>query len=224
MRGHVYKRGRGWSYVVDIGRDPRTNARRQRTKAGFVSRRDAEEALARVVAGIDTPVLSALPALTLGVYCERWLAGHSPTVKATTAKCYQERLRCYVVPRIGRMKLTDVSPLHIQTLWADLLASGGLRGGPLSASSVAGVRRALRKAMNDAVAWELLAKNPVLAVKGPRVEATEMRTWTGDDARSFIEHLADDRLHALWVLALTTGMRRGDSPACDGSTSTSTPP
>lgn len=53
MRGHVHRRGRTWSYVVDIGRDPESGRRRQRTQGGFATRREAEELLARLVAGVD---------------------------------------------------------------------------------------------------------------------------------------------------------------------------
>ena len=123
---------------------------------------------------------------------------------------YGERLEWYVLPRLGHVKLRDLSPLHIQTLWSDLLANGRTRGGGLSAVSVAGVRRVLRKVLNDAVAWELMDRNPVLRVKAPRVESTEMRTWSSQDARRFLDRTADDRLHSLWVLAITTGMRRGE--------------
>ena len=76
--------------------------------------------------------------------------------------------------------------------------------------TVGGVRRVLRKVLNNAVAWELMDRNPVLRVKAPRVESTEMRTWSAHDARRFLDQTANDRLHALWVLAITTGMRRGE--------------
>jgi hypothetical protein len=208
MRGHVHKRGNRWAYVVDISRHPTTGARRQRTKTGFATRRAAEEALARVVAGID-PILT-VGAMTLQEFCRQWLDGHRPTVKATTATGYRERLEWYVLPRLGHVKLRDLSPLHIQTLWSDLLANGRTRGGGLSAVSVAGVRRVLRKVLNDAVAWELMDRNPVLRVKAPRVESTEMRTWSAQDARRFLDRTATDGLHALWALAITTGMRRGE--------------
>lgn len=37
-----------------------------------------------------------------------------------------------------------------------------------------------------------------------------MRYWTPQQLRAFLEHVADDRLFALWRLAATTGMRRGE--------------
>lgn len=175
MRGHVHRRGNTWTYVVDVGRDPVTGARRQRTKGGFATKREAEVALARIVGGVDTVTVATASVLTFGEFLEQWLNGHAPTVKATTAKCYRERLRWYVIPRLGHVKLVDLSPLHVQTLWADLLESGGRHGG-LAPASVSGVRRALRKALNDAVAWGLIPNNPVTLVNGPRVEHSQMRT------------------------------------------------
>ena len=99
MRGHVHKRGDRWAYVVDVGRHPTTGARRQRSKTGFATRRGAEEALARLVAGIDP--LVTVGAMNLDEFCRQWLNGHCPTVKATTAKGYRERLEWYVLPRLG---------------------------------------------------------------------------------------------------------------------------
>ena len=72
------------------------------------------------------------------------------------------------------------------------------------------VHRVLRKALNDAVLWGLLVRSPLLGVKPPRHEAPEMRAWTPDEARRFLDAVDDDRLYALWVLVLATGMRRGE--------------
>ena len=73
MRGTVVKRGRTWSYVVDVGRDPVTGRRRQRWRGGFASKRDAEHALAVQMTGAEP----------------------------STAKSYAEIIRWYIQPRIG---------------------------------------------------------------------------------------------------------------------------
>lgn len=53
MRGSVVKRGKTWSYIVDVARDAETGRRRQRWKGGFATRRVAERALAHVADGGD---------------------------------------------------------------------------------------------------------------------------------------------------------------------------
>jgi len=69
-------------------------------------------------------------------------------------------------------------------------------------------------ALADAVRWGLLARNPVDAAqadlpksKGSRRSAT---VWTAEQLRSFLIHVAQDRLYSVWLLAVMTGMRRAE--------------
>jgi hypothetical protein len=48
--------------------------------------------------------------------------------------------------------------------------------------------------------------------------ATTLQVWTAEDAKRFLEALADDRLVGVWTLALHTGMRRGASASARWST------
>jgi len=100
------------------------------------------------------------------------------------------------IARGGRVIVLDRSTGH----WDDLVA----------AVPGAVVHRVLRKALNDAVLWGLLARSPLLGVKPPRQAAPEMRSWTPDEARHFLCVVEGDRLYALWVVVLATGMRRGE--------------
>lgn len=43
-----------------------------------------------------------------------------------------------------------------------------------------------------------------------RKPTNELGVWTGEQMRRFVDHLAADRLVAVWRLLLTTGMRRGE--------------
>lgn len=211
MRGSVIKRGIRWSYVVDIGRDPATGRRRQRWKGGFATKRDAEQALSRALAAVGAGELTDAVGVTLGAYLDQWLAGVRPALKPSTAKGYGEVVQWYVQPRLGGVKLGDLNALHIRNLYAGLLTNGSVRrGGALSAGTIASVHRVLRKAMNDAVLWGLLARSPMLGVKPPRHDAPEMRTWTPEEAREFLTTVEGDRLYGLWVLVLATGLRRGE--------------
>ena len=149
--------------------------------------------------------------LPVGVYLDQWLAGARPSLKPSTAKSYREVVEWYVRPRVGDVKLANLNVRHIRNLYADLLTHGATRQeGGLSASTVGAVHRVLRKALNDAVLWGLLGRSPLLGVKPPRQEQPELRWWTPDQAWTFLAAVEDDRLYALWVLVLSTGMRRGE--------------
>ncbi len=211
MRGSVVKRGKTWSYVVDVGRDRRSGRRRQRWKGGFATKREAEQALGRALAAVGAGEVVDSGSLTVGAFLDEWLAGHAPSLKPSTAKSYREIVQWYLQPGLGRVKLADLNGLLIRSLYADLIANGGRRGrAQLSPATVAVVHRVLRKALNDAVLWGLLVRSPLIGVKPPKRDAPEMRSWTPDEARRFLAAVADDRLYALWVLVLATGMRRGE--------------
>jgi integrase len=68
----------------------------------------------------------------------------------------------------------------------------------------------LKAAYAFAVATELLGRNPIAGVRRPSVEQRPPTTWDAATAQAFLTATADDRLAALWALALTRGLRRGE--------------
>ena len=103
---------------------------------------------------------------------------------------------------------------HLNRLYGTLLREGGRDGG-LSPRSVQYVHAILRKALDDAVAWGVLARNPADRATAPTQTAVnrariEMQTWSPAELRIFLEHVERDRLYAGWLLTATTGMRRGE--------------
>ena len=142
MRGSVVKRGRTWFYVVDVGRDPVTGRRRQRWRGGFASKRDAEHALAVQVVGADVAASDEAAGVRLDAYLDEWMTGVRPALRPSTAKSYAEIIRWYISPRIGAIRLAELNPMQVRTLYADLLASGSVRNsGPLAPATVAAAHR-----------------------------------------------------------------------------------
>jgi len=68
----------------------------------------------------------------------------------------------------------------------------------------------LHKALADAVRWGRLSRNPVDQADPPRTVVPEMSVWSPEQLRAFIDGVRTDRLFAAWLLASTTGMRRGE--------------
>lgn len=68
----------------------------------------------------------------------------------------------------------------------------------------------LRRALNDAVRWGKLARSPAAAADPPSLPHSRAQSWSPRELRHFLNHVKGDRLHALWRLAATTGMRRGE--------------
>src|SRR5512133_1918234 len=138
-------------------------------------------------------------------------AGWSRTaVKPKTFAGYRFLVDRYVLPRVGRMKLQSVRPMHISSLYRELLDGGGRNGRPLSRRTIDAVHRVLRKAFNDAVVSDqVLESNPVVRLKRPKGSAGEVGLiWTPAELGRFLDHAKSHRLYAFFHVAAFTGARR----------------
>lgn len=203
MRGSIRKQGRDtWQirYYVDG---------KQRSETVRGKKADAQARLAAVLHQLQTGEYVEPAKLSLGEYLSRWLASVKPSVRPTTYDSYETMVRRHIAPALGSVPLAKVTPLHIQQLLAGVRRADG-REGPLSARTVRYVFTVLHMALDRAVKWQLLARNPCDAVEPPRPERYELQLWTPDQACAFLEHVADDRLYPLYLLAVTSGLRRGE--------------
>jgi integrase len=77
------------------------------------------------------------------------------------------------------------------------------------------VHTIVHRALKDAVRWGRLARNPADAADPPRggQKSDGVQSWDAASLRRFLTTSAasGDRLHPLWVLLATTGMRRGEA-------------
>ena len=207
--GHVRKRGKSWSYVLDAGPDPGTGRRRQVWKGGFATKHEAQRGLREALSLVDHGTFVAQQRTTVGDYLDQWLETMRPNVRATTHAGYQRNV-AKLKGGLGHVRLNDLRPVMIQRLYAELSLNGGRGGKPLSAKSVVNVHLCLGKALADAERLGMLAINPVRRVRPPRWQSPEMRVWSADQTRAFLDASQTHRLHAAFVLLATTGMRRGE--------------
>jgi integrase len=182
-------------------------------RGGFATRREAERALREVLQAIDRQRYVQPSAILVAEYFrDTWLPAMRPNLRETTWAGYRHTLELHVLPHLGAMPLQGLNPQHLNRLYDDLRTDGRKDGqGGLSPRSVRYIHTIIRKALADAVRWGVLERNVAdLADPPRRAPAPQMRTWTADQLRLFLAHVEGDRLYAAWLLAGTTGMRRGE--------------
>lgn len=149
--------------------------------------------------------------LTVGAYLDRWLSDAvRGSVRESTYFRDECLVRVHVKPALGRVKLKNLNAMHLQSLYRDRLDRGISEDKGLSGSTVQKIHHVLHKALSQAVRWDLIPRNPADGVKAPTSSTKEMRPLSGEEARRLLETAAGDRLEALYVLAVHTGMRRGE--------------
>jgi integrase len=206
MRGHVRRRGRGWSFVVDVGRDPETGKRRQRWSSGYETKKSAEEAMRKALGRLDVGDDPIPSKITLGEFTERWLA-HLETIgspRPNSRRRYAELLHQRVVPLIGGMRLERIRPAHVQAV-LDAATEAGL-----SPATAAKTRAAMSSMFNAAVKWTLVASNPVRATSTPTIRAPKLTTPTATELRALAEAAIGTTWEIPTLLATTTGARRAE--------------
>jgi integrase len=216
MRGAVVQKPKGtgrWYVVLDLDRDG-TGRRRQKWHSGFRTKREAEKGLTALLAAQDTGTYVAPQKITLGEYlADRWLPAIEATVRPTTFAGYRAHVRVYVIPALGSIPLQSVTTDQLSTFYLQLHRTGGRDGGALAPATVRRVHATLHRGFRDAMSWGYLNRNPAaLAVKPKQRSAgsVEMKTWTADELRRFLDRVRDDRLFLAWRLAASTGLRRGE--------------
>jgi integrase len=211
MRGGTRKRGSTWTWYLDMI-DPATSKRRQRTKGGFRTKREAQAALNDAVAALRTGTFVEPSKVTLGAFlANQWLPTIRTAIRPNTWTTYRIYAETHVIPTLGKLPLQAVSALHLNQLYADLAAHGRRDGrGGLAPKSIRHVHALLHKALGDALRWGLVARNVAAAVDPPRVPRRQRAVWSAEELGTFLRLTADDRLGAMWLLFATTGMRRSE--------------
>ena len=176
------------------------------------TKKEAEAELARLLNEVSTGGFVATPNMRLDAYLDRWLTDYArPNVSAKTFERYQQIIDGDIKPALGGVELSKLRPMAIQKFYGDSLTSGRKNGkGGLSAQSVLHFHRVLHRALAQAVRWQLLARNPANAVEPPRPERKAMRALDHHEARELLERLAGTNLHVPVMVAVSTGLRRGE--------------
>ncbi len=198
--------GEGTVYQLPDGRW-RAQATINGRRVGVYSktRKEAQTKLRQMLGDADKGLLPPAEKVTVVQHIERWLESEvKHTRKFRTYDSYSDSARLYIVPALGRLKLTHLQPGHVQQLYGDLLDRG------LSARTVGIVHSTLHCALEQAVAWNLVPRNVAGLVKAPRVKRQEVQALNAEQARQLQEAAKPTRWNALIAVALATGMRQGE--------------
>lgn len=202
-RGSIRRRGSTWTVVYD---EPSADGRRkQRSKGGFATKREAQQFLTTALARIGDGSYAQPSRLTLSEFLEReWLPAVEPTLRPLSHDRYARIVRLYIAPHIGAVRLQALSAGHLNGLYAELERAG------LSVATRRLVHAVLGRALRDAERWGRVPRNVARMADPPARGGSRAAAWTASELRRFLDRVRDDRLQALWRLAATTGMRRGE--------------
>jgi hypothetical protein len=217
MRGHVRKR-RTWEFIVDVGPHPVTGKRRQKSKSGFATKKEAETALREFIRYVEGGGDPCPDRITLATHLNRWIDDQQARgIRSRTLEAYEGYFRREIIPLIGGLELSKLKPGHIRAVLAGMQRRG------LSAATITQTRSALGSALRQALEDGLIPANPVAAVKRPKLRRPEVHWPTPVQLAALIAASKDTIWEIPVLLAAVTGHVAPRSSASHGRTSTSPP-
>jgi integrase len=181
-----------------------TKGRKRKTLYGK-TRAEVAAKLTKVLSDREGGLAFEAKNLMLSEYLDLWLRDSvKGTVRLTTYQGYERIVRLHIKPTLGFVKLENLAPTHLRGLYRERLESG------LAPRMVQLIHTTLHKALKQAAAAGLVPRNVAGMVKAPRSPTKEIKTLVPNQARALLQSAHTDRLEALFVLAVTTGMRQGE--------------
>lgn len=201
----IQRRGNRWRVVVQAGRDPITDARRQ-LSGSTQTEREAVKLERQLRLQAQGGVVGNI---TLARLVNEWWAS-KPRLAPTTQANYRDNLDRHIIPALGEKRVSDIRPRLVATFLHRLQDENGL-----SAATARKVRTVLSAVLSYAVAMEYVESNAAMKVAPPVGDAAERLAPTLEEtARMLLEAEKSDPdfLTYLWVAA-ETGGRRGETLA-----------
>ncbi len=143
--------------------------------------------------------------LTVSAFFSRFMSDVVKNkVRPKTFDSYSTLLRIHVEPAIGHIRLVDLRPYHLQDLYSQKVSSG------LSNRTVQYIHAVIRRGLKQAYKWGIVSRNIAELVEAPRPARKELRIFSVEQSKQFLEALKDDRLYSFYALAIGCGLRLGE--------------
>ena len=199
--GSVYRRKDGlWVGQYEIQTPSGTKTKYIYSK----TRKDAATKLSKAIADRDSGLVYDCGSMKVGEYLDRWLDSTRGTVRERTWIRAEVDVRVHLKPTLGKIRLDRLDALQVQSLYRVKLDSG------LSPRTVQIIHATLHKALKQAVRWSLVPKNVAEVASSLKPYKKEIHPLSEDQVRRLLKAVEGDKLEALYLLAVTTGMRSGE--------------
>lgn len=194
-----------WEARVTVGTNPGTGKPVRKSIYG-ATQKDVRQKMQKMLVEVDQGIYTPPSKLTVKQWCEMWLEEYNGDVKSTTLARYRSDFNNHILPALGAVRLSALTPSAVQKFYNDLLRGEK----PLSPKSVKNLHGVLHQALKQAVRLGYIRSNPTEACTLPRIEKAEIKPLDAPDIKAFLSSLDDDVYSTLFQVDLFTGMRRGE--------------
>ena len=193
-----------WEARVTVGFDPGTGKQVQKSFTGKTQKEVREKMQAAAVA-VNTGDYFEPSKMTLARWIEIWLQEYSGDKKYSTVKHYKAQCKTHIIPSLGAVRLSDLTPPQIQAFYNKKQRDG------LAPKSVRNIHGILTKCLSTAVRVGYLRVNPAASATLPKVVRKEIHPLTDQQVQDFLQAASDDEYEILLKVILFTGLRESEA-------------
>ena len=193
-----------WEARVTVGFDPGTGKQVQKSFTGKTQKEVREKMQATAVA-VNTGDYFEPSKMTLARWIEIWLQEYSGDKKYSTVKHYKAQCKTHIIPSLGAVRLSELTPPQIQAFYNKKQRDG------LAPKSVRNIHGILTKCLSTAVRVGYLRVNPAASATLPKVVRKEIHPLTDQQVQDFLQAASDDEYEILLKVILFTGLRESEA-------------
>ena len=203
--GSVYQRSADGMWVASVELPRGVDGKRRRKVIVRKRKQDVITDRRKLRAELDRTGDLPTSSPTVERWMTRWMEEIAPTrLKPRTLTTYEGYIRRYIIPTIGRRRLDQLTPAHVQQMHTAITDKG------LSSTTALQAHRILAKALTDAMREGRVGRNVATLTDAPRRRVVERDALTVEQAIQLLQSVADDPYGPRWALGLLTGMRQGE--------------
>jgi len=200
--GTLRKRGETWTYQIFL-KDANSKSKFI-TKGGFKSQREAKNAMRELENEIQNNGYINEKKIKLSDFLDQWIESYKNNISLPSTQYYQNiinRINKYMANTI----INEITPYLLQNIYTKM------KNNNESNWYISKCHRVLHLALKHAKMWQLIKDNPCENVTPPRYKSSNKpKVWTEDEVNQFLNLIRGKRIYLPVLLAVTTGMRRGE--------------
>jgi len=203
--GHIYKRNGKWSYRVSTGKSPE-GKRTSKTFSGFSSQRKAMLHMAKTEVAIAEGTFFTQQ-IKFSEVVQRWQRNNEIRIRKSTRNKYNTNLKVHLIPWFGERNISEIKPTDIEDYYYYKIFESHKT---LSPNTIRDQHKMLKVIFKEAMKMKILESNPLDIVTPPRPNKPRVNYWDEEESKSFLDLAKTERLYPVFLIALTTGMRKAE--------------
>jgi len=194
-----------YQITIEEDRDPETGKRHRSYHTVKGSKKEAQSEMRRLISEVEHGKSLKQSSLTVREWIAQWMELYiCPYIEETTKVGYQTKLRCYIHPMLGDIRIKSLRAQHVQAMVNSMLQKG------LSPKNIRDTYNIVNASMKKAVVLKKILYNPCEGVELPKMKRYRANVYDTKTIHRILETAKGSDIYLAVVILVSVGLRRGE--------------